>query len=225
MERKIEALTKELDQATQEVSVRDRQIKKTEQKVEAEVQLQDELKDQIKKLNEEKKEIELRESDLKEKYEAQEKNFKVMEERFDHKVIKVDELEEQLMKSEQRAQRLELDLQGANEILKLRTQSLDDLNKEIITFRDQKEVDKIALSQANEASRAIETKLQAAKAAEAAAKNSEKEAKEKRQRAEDRLLKEERLRKQLEQDVRRYQDSLNYMSREADETKLKHLDF
>ena len=70
MERKIEALTKELDQATQEVSVRDRQIKKTEQKVEAEVQLQDELKDQIKKLNEEKKEIELRESDLKEKYEA-----------------------------------------------------------------------------------------------------------------------------------------------------------
>ena len=45
-------------------------------------------------MNEEKREIELREIDLKHKFEATEKNFKVTEERFDSKVIKVDDLEQ-----------------------------------------------------------------------------------------------------------------------------------
>ena len=80
-------------------------------------------------------------------------------------------------------------------MLDLRTQTLDELNKEIINFRDSKEADKIALSRALEGQSALESKLQAAIATEMAAKKSECEAKEKKKRAEDHQLKEERLRK------------------------------
>lgn len=220
----MDNLTAELDKASQEAKLRDRQMKKTEQKIDGEVQIQEELKKEMDTLQNQKKQQEENNQNLKEAYDLLAKNFKATEERFDHKVIKVDQLEEQCSQNQQMAQRLELDLQSANEILQLRTQSLDELNKELLNYRESKEHDKIALDQALDKNRQLELSLQEAVNSESTARLRDKEAQEKLVGLDHQLKQEQQLKVHLEQDIKKYQDSVAYLSRAIDETKLKELD-
>lgn len=88
----------QLDKATQEVQMRERQINKIEQKVENEIQVQNDLKHQIEIHLQDLRKATEANTNLKQAYNLLENNYRTVEERLDHKVLKVDELEERLGK-------------------------------------------------------------------------------------------------------------------------------
>lgn len=119
---------------------------------------------------------------------------------------------------------MDLDLQAANDILEMRTQSLDDLNKEMLNQREVRDKEKAELDRVTENTNTLEQSLKQAVANESRLKQENLDCQRKIAQLESQSKLEGQQRENNEKDFKRYQDSISYLTREIDEQKLQNLD-
>lgn len=225
MEQRMASLEKKLADLTHEVELRERQLKKNEGKLLQEVQKQAELQQQIDSLARDKINVVEQKSAVMESYDVLEEKLRQTQALLDTKVSKVDCLEREVRDLHDKADKLEVLHQRAESELAIKSGSIEQLTQDhnylsttLLTLEEQLKQEKAANAGVQSELNKVKTEEERLRAlsTEQASKIDQLEALQQNEKEETDYLQKE---------IKQYQDSLSFLSKQLDCEKLRHLDY